>query len=75
LTNTTTRKPSHDWLLLAATRVPGSPDGLLANTTFIQRVATKHGVAPPAASCKAATVNKIHEVPYKADYIFWKAGV
>jgi hypothetical protein len=63
-----------DWLLLSAKRVDGSPDGLLANTTYIQRVETKNGTAPPAASCKAATVNKIHEVPYKADYIFWKAG-
>jgi hypothetical protein len=63
-----------DWLLLSAKRAVGSPDGLLANTTFIQRVETKNGTAPPAAACKAATVNKIHEVPYKSDYYFWRAS-
>jgi len=27
---------------------------------------------PPAAECKAQTLNKVKEVPYKADYYFWK---
>ena len=29
---------------------------------------------PPAAECKAQTVDKVKEVPYKADYYFWKVN-
>jgi hypothetical protein len=60
------------WLLLSATAVPDSPDGLLTNTTYIQRVETKGGTAPPAAACKRATEGKVVEVPYKADYYFFR---
>ena len=28
---------------------------------------------PPAAECNAATVGTLREVPYTADYYFWKA--
>jgi hypothetical protein len=61
------------WLLLSTSPADGSPTtGLLVGTKFIQRLETKGGTAPPAASCKAQTLNKVHEVPYKADYAFWK---
>lgn len=59
------------WLRLKAT---STTPGQFGSTTYIQRVETKHGLAPAAPSCNAATVDKIHEVPYKADYYFWKAS-
>lgn len=46
--------------------------GAMANTSYIQRVATRGGVAP-ASECSAATVGKREVVHYQADYIFWKA--
>jgi Protein of unknown function (DUF3455) len=57
-------------LLLKATPTPG---GTLGATTFIQRLNTQGGTQPPTAECKAQTVNKVKEVPYKADYVFFKA--
>jgi Protein of unknown function (DUF3455) len=65
-------------LLLKATPTPVGPDGgRLGATTFIQRVATTGGVAPPAAQCNAETANNPQaaqvDVPYTADYYFWKA--
>ena len=61
-----------DWLLLSATPTDGPVDGRLAGTTFIQRVATSGGVIPAAAECHAGTVGTVDEVPYTADYYFWK---
>jgi hypothetical protein len=61
------------WLLLEAASTSAGPDGdRLAGTTFIQRVATTGGLAPPLADCNASTVGAIEEVPYTADYVFWK---
>ncbi len=58
------------WLLLsAASTTPGA----LGDTTFIQRVNTTGGLAPAAATCTAAAVGTQAEVPYTADYRFWKA--
>jgi hypothetical protein len=60
------------WLKLDAAS-SGSGDGdRLAGTTFIQRVATTGGLAPPAVRCNAAAVGTIEEIPYTADYYFWK---
>jgi hypothetical protein len=65
--------PAIPWLLLSTTAVAGSPaDGLLTDTKFIQRVDTQGGTPPPTAECKAQTAGKVKEVPYKADYYFWK---
>jgi hypothetical protein len=61
------------WLLLSTTATAGPDGDRLAHTTFIQRVNTVGGLAPAAADCTAATVDKVVEVPYKADYYFWKA--
>ena len=62
------------WLRLRATSTSAGPDGdRLVRTTFIQRVATTGGVAPAAASCNAVTTGEQVEVPYTADYYFWKA--
>jgi len=61
------------WLLLSANSTSAGPDGArLAGTTFIQRLNTTGGVQPPAADCNAATANTTSEIPYTADYAFWK---
>src|SRR5215831_229621 len=62
------------WLKLTAVGVQNGPDGgdVLAKTTFVQRVNTVGGVAPPADTC-----DSLQEVghqafrPYTADYIFY----
>jgi FtsP/CotA-like multicopper oxidase with cupredoxin domain len=60
------------WLLLSASPAPDSKPGRLDRTTFIQRVNTTGGLAPPASECTAATAGTQAEVPYTADYYFWK---
>lgn len=45
--------------------------GVLAGVAYIQRVATRGGVAP-ASECSATTLGKRETVKYQADYIFWK---
>lgn len=63
-----------DWLLLSVASTSAGPDGdQLAGTTFIQRIATSGGVAPNAEECNADTAGSQAEVPYTADYYFWKA--
>lgn len=58
-----------DWLLLSAT--PTEP-GRLGQTTFIQRINTTGGRAP-VTSCDASTTGTRVEIPYTADYVFWKS--
>ena len=62
------------WLLLSATPVADDdPEAdRLADTKFIQRVATTGGLAPAAATCTAATAGAVEEIDYTADYYFWK---
>ena len=61
------------WLLLKAVSPSAGADGdRLAHTTYIQRVATTGGLAPSAAGCNAGTAGERIEVPYTADYVFWK---
>jgi hypothetical protein len=63
------------WLLLSAASTASGPDGdRLAKTTFIQRIATTGGLTPPAADCNASSAGATNEVPYTADYYFWKAS-
>jgi hypothetical protein len=62
------------WLLLSAASTASGPDGdRLAHTTFIQRTATTGGLPPTASQCNATSVGTRVEVPYTADYHFWKA--
>jgi hypothetical protein len=62
------------WLLLeAASTTAGQKGSQLTQTTYIQRTATVGGLAPAAGTCTAATVGSTAEVPYTADYHFWKA--
>ena len=64
-----------DWVLLSTTTTPGPDGDRLVDTTFIQRIHTAGGLTPPAADCNAATAGKVVEVPYTADYVFWKKTV
>ena len=60
------------WLLLEPTSVTAGADGdRLAGTTFIQRVKTTGGLAT-ASTCNPDTAGAETEVPYTADYVFWK---
>jgi hypothetical protein len=61
------------WLLLSTVSTTTGDGERLAKTTFIQRTATTGGLAPAATECNAATVGAKVEVPYTADYHFWKA--
>jgi hypothetical protein len=61
------------WLLLSAKSTSAGPDGdRLVATTFIQRTHTTGGAAPAASECDTASVGTTVEVPYTADYWFWK---
>ena len=50
---------------------PATGTGNMQGVTFIQRVATKGGVAP-ATICDTTAAGKKEIVPYQADYIFYK---
>ena len=51
---------------------PASGPGAMVGVTYVQRVATKSGVAPTSA-CDGGTIGRKEIVKYQADYIFWKA--
>jgi Protein of unknown function (DUF3455) len=57
------------WVRLSAA---STTPGRLGNTTNIQRIATTGGLTPPAADCNATTAGTVAEIPYTADYYFWK---
>jgi hypothetical protein len=64
------------WLRLRVTSASAGPDGdRLGETKYIQRIETTGGLAPAAATCNADTLGEVAEVPYTADYAFWKATV
>lgn len=50
---------------------PATGSGAMSGMAYIQRVATKGGVAP-AMTCDAGTTGRKEIVKYQADYIFWK---
>jgi hypothetical protein len=61
------------WLLLRAKSTSAGPDGeQLVRTTFIQRLNTTGGMAPPTG-CDEGHVGATTEVPYTADYYFYRA--
>ncbi|MGB3070555.1 MAG: DUF3455 domain-containing protein [Ottowia sp.] len=51
---------------------PANGTGVMQGVTYIQRVATKGGVAPNIA-CGVSNMGSKQVVQYQADYIFWKA--
>jgi hypothetical protein len=65
-------RPDRDPLAAAFRGAQDSKPGQLDQTTFIQRVNTTGGLAPPASECNASTAGTQAEVPYTADYYFWK---
>jgi FtsP/CotA-like multicopper oxidase with cupredoxin domain len=61
------------WLLLSASSTSAGGDGdRFEGTTFIQRVGTVGGLAPAAGECTAGTVGTVREIPYEAEYVFYK---
>jgi len=52
---------------------PAMGQGAMEGVTYIQRVATKGGVAP-ATACAADSKGRKEVVDYQADYVFWKAA-
>jgi Protein of unknown function (DUF3455) len=62
------------WLRLRVTSASSGAEGdRLAATTYIQRIRTNGGLAPAPDTCNAASVGEVAEIPYTADYAFWKA--
>ena len=53
-------------------RTYGTSGDRFTYTTYIQRVATTGGLPPAAGDCNAGTVGTQAEIPYTADYFFWK---
>jgi hypothetical protein len=51
---------------------PATGNGAMVGITFIQRVATKGGIAP-ASACDMAASGKKEIVNYQSDYILYKA--
>ena len=56
-----------EWLLLKMTETSGS--GIFSNVTYIQRTNTTGGMAPT----DAGVLNEVREVPYTAEYYFYRA--
>lgn len=61
------------WLKLKATSTEAGPDGArLVRTSYIQRIATTGGLAPAASECTTDTIGAQQEIPYTADYVFYR---
>lgn len=58
------------WLLLKATS-NGPVSGKFSDVTSIQRLSTVGGVAP-STPCDASSLGSISQVPYTAQYVFYK---
>lgn len=52
---------------------PSMGGGAMTGVTYVQRLATKGGVAP-ASACGADNVGAKEIVKYQANYLFWKAA-
>ncbi|HXK20786.1 MAG TPA: DUF3455 domain-containing protein [Polyangiaceae bacterium] len=59
-------------LLLKA--VDHGGNGVFTGVTFVQRLHTAGGAAPPAASCDALHVDEDQDVGYTAEYYFYSGG-
>lgn len=55
------------WLLLEKTETSGS--GVFSKITYIQRTNTTGGLAP----VEPGALNELREVPYTAEYYFYRA--
>jgi hypothetical protein len=64
------------WLLLSRKdSTEGKFGNFLTPTTFIQRINTRGGLAPAASTCTTANAGAQKEVPYTADYFFWRKAI
>jgi FtsP/CotA-like multicopper oxidase with cupredoxin domain len=63
------------WLLLERDGDAAPGPGRLDPTTFIQRIATTGGRPPSVSACQDGGHTVTREVPYTADYVFWKERV
>lgn len=52
---------------------PAQGQGAMQGLTYIQRLATRGGVAP-AAACSTDSAGQKAVVRYQADYVFWRAA-
>lgn len=52
---------------------PATGAGAMSGVSYVQRVATRGGVAP-ALACDAASAGRKEVVKYQADYIFWETA-
>ncbi len=50
---------------------PATGKGAMSDVAYVQRVATRGGVAP-AMACDAGALGRKEIVRYQADYVFWK---
>jgi hypothetical protein len=50
---------------------PAMGEGAMNGVTYVQRLATRGGVAP-ALPCDGASIGRKAVVQYQADYLFWK---
>jgi hypothetical protein len=63
------------WLLLSAAKTGAATLGrTFADTTYVQRIETMGGLAPAPSTCNSGTAGRTAEVPYTADYTFWRAA-
>jgi hypothetical protein len=62
------------WLLLQVVHAEdgSSPNGVLTQTTFVQRLSTHGGVAPSTGCSGLADVGAKAFIPYSADYFFFR---
>ena len=63
------------WLLLekAGTELGPAGGGILAQTTFIQRLNTSGGIAPTTGCSNDDNIGSVALVPYTTDYFFYRA--
>ncbi len=61
---------SKDILLVLMKAYSDPGDGAFNNVTYIQRLNPKGGM--PSKGCTESENGKLLEVPFSADYIFWK---
>ncbi len=57
------------WLLLKTSSTDGT--GIFSHVTYVQRVNTAGGIAPPETTCGAAKQDSDVRVDYTAMYYFW----
>lgn len=60
------------WLKLITTPKAGAAQGKFSDVTWIQRLNTQGGVAPPEPCDKVASPDAIFTVGYEADYFFYR---